>query len=173
MFEKINKTCKYVIDNSQYVKINYNKIDEFITKIDTRNLRNWLLFNPYNLLDLDIETLINFLLLFESIDYSFWGNPKWYITTDDGKKDGSDALMYAMLKYVKENNTTDFSKLSIDDFETILKGNVPIPLLKERYQTVVEISNILNNRMGGSFYKYIKNITNDIDLFNVIVKNFH
>lgn len=43
MFEKINKTCKYVIDNSQYVKINYNKIDEFITKIDTRNLRNWLL----------------------------------------------------------------------------------------------------------------------------------
>ena len=173
MFEKINKTCKYVINNSQYVKINYNKIDEFIIKIDTRNLRNWLLFNPYNLLDLDIETLINFLLLFESIDYSFWGNPKWYITTDDGKKDGSDALMYAMLKYVMENNTTDFSKLSIDDFETILKGNVPIPLLKERYQTVVEISNILNNRMGGSFYKYIKNITNDIDLFNVIVKNFH
>ena len=35
MFEKINKTCKYVIDNSQYVKINYNRIDEFITKIDT------------------------------------------------------------------------------------------------------------------------------------------
>ena len=30
MFEKINKTCKYVIDNSQYVKINYNKIKDII-----------------------------------------------------------------------------------------------------------------------------------------------
>lgn len=80
--------------------------------------------------------------------------------------------MYAMLKYVKENNSTDFSNISLDEFEEILKGNITIPLLKERYKTLVEISNIVNSKMNGSFYKYIKGVTNDIELFNIIINNF-
>lgn len=173
MLNQITATCKYVMKNSGYVKINFQELDEFISKIDCNNLKNWLLFNPYNILELDIEMLINFLLVFEAIDYSFWGEPKWTIqTTTEGSKDGSDALMYAMLKYVKENNSTDFSNISLDEFEEILKGNITIPLLKERYKTLVEISNIVNSKMNGSFYKYIKGVTNDIELFNIIINNF-
>ena len=74
------------------------------------------MFNPYNLLELDIETIVNFLLIFESIDYSFWGQPKWEINTVEGIKDGSDALLYAMIKYVKETRSTDFSNLSLNQF---------------------------------------------------------
>lgn len=172
MNDKIIETCKYVMENSQYVKINYIELDKFISKIEITKLKNWLLFNPYNLLKLDIEKIINFLLVFEAIDYSFWGNPKWSIKTEEGYKDGSDALMYAMLKYVKETNNTDFSQLSINNFNEILKGNVEIPLLKERYDTINQISKIVNNKMGGSFYKYIKNVTNDIELLDIIVSNF-
>lgn len=172
MNDKIIETCKYVMENSQYVKINYIELDKFISKIEITKLKNWLLFNPYNLLKLDTEKIINFLLVFEAIDYSFWGNPKWSIKTDEGYKDGSDALMYAMLKYVKETNNTDFSQLSFNNFNEILKGNVEIPLLKERYDTINQISKIVNNKMGGSFYKYIKNVTNDIELLDIIVSNF-
>lgn len=172
MNDKIIETCKYVMENSQYVKINYIELDKYISKIEITKLKNWLLFNPYNLLKLDTEKIINFLLVFEAIDYSFWGNPKWSIKTDEGYKDGSDALMYAMLKYVKETNNTDFSQLSINNFNEILKGNVEIPLLKERYDTINQISKIVNNKMGGSFYKYIKNVTNDIELLDIIVSNF-
>ena len=71
MLDKIKSTCRYVVDNIKYVIINYAKLDEFINDIEYDNLKNWLLFNPYNLLELDIETIINFLLIFESIDYSF------------------------------------------------------------------------------------------------------
>lgn len=173
MLNQITATCKYVMKNSSYVKINFQELDEFISKIDCNNLKNWLLFNPYNILELDIEILINFLLIFEAIDYSFWGEPKWTIqTTTEGSKDGSDALMYAMLKYVKENNSTDFSNISLDEFGEVLKGNITIPLLKERYKTLVEISNIVNNKMNGSFYKYIKDVSNDIELFDIIINNF-
>lgn len=172
MLNIIKESCKYVIDNSEYVKINYEKLDEFIKIIDCNNIKNWLTYNPYNLLDLDVESIINFLLIFEAIDYSFWGQTKWTIETSEGFKDGSDALLYAMLKYVKENHTTDFSNMSLNQFKTILKGNVDIPLLQERYQTLVEISTIVNKKMNGSFYKYIKDITSDVELFNVIVSNF-
>lgn len=172
MLNKIKNTCQYVVDNSKYVKINYNKLDNFINNIDSSNLKNWILYNPYNILELDIETLINFLLIFESIDYSFWGQPKWKVYTDDGIKDGSDSLLYIMLKYVKETKTTDFSNITLEEFKQLLKGNTEIPLLKERYKTISYISKIVNEKMNGSFYNYIKDINVDTQLFNFIISNF-
>lgn len=172
MLDDVKSTCYYVMNASKYVNIDFEKIDQFIAKIDCNNLKNWLLYNPYGLLELDIETIVNFLLVFEAIDYSFWGSPKWSIETKDGTKDGSDALLYAMLMYVKENESTDFSNVSFDEFKQILQGNVEIPFLKERYETVVKISKIVNQKMNGSFYQYVKDVTSDENLFEIIVTNF-
>lgn len=172
MLDKILKSCKYVENNFRYVDINYDKLNNFIKNINCKELKHWLSNNPYDLFDLNIEKIINFLLIFASIDYSFWGSPKWNIETESGKKDGSDALLYVLLKYVKENKTTDFSNISLEKFKEILKGNVEIPLLEERYKTVIEISNIVNNKMNGNFYKYIKDITKDVELFDIIINNF-
>ena len=172
MLDKIRSTCKYAADNSKYVKINYNRLDEIIKNIDHSNLKSWILYNPYNILELDIETLINFLLIFQSIDYSFWGQPKWKISTEEGIKDGSDALLYIMLKYVKETKNTDFSTMTIEEFKKLLEGNIEIPLLQERYNTVYNISKTVNEQMNGSFYKYIKNVYTDTELFNIIISNF-
>ena len=172
MLDKIRSSCQYVADNSKYVKINYDKLDKFISNIDCSNLKNWLMYNPYDLLNLDVETIINFLLIFESIDYSFWGQPKWMIDTEEGIKDGSDALLYVMLKYVNKTKNTDFTKISLNEFKSILKGNVEIPLLEERYKTVVDISKIVNEKMNGNFYKFIKDITLDTQLFDIIISNF-
>ncbi len=170
MLNKIKSTCHYVVDNSQYVKINYAKLDNFINDIEYENLKNWLLVNSYDLLELDIETVINFLLIFESICYSFWGQPKWKIETEEGVKDGSDALLYAMIKYVKKNK--NFGNLSLNEFSELLKGNVDIPLLKERYSTIINITRIVNEKMNGNFYKFIKDINSDTELFNIIINNF-
>lgn len=172
MLDDVKSTCYYVMKASKYVNIDFEKIDQFIAKIDCNNLKNWLLYNPYGLFELDIETIVNFLLVFEAIDYSFWGSPKWSIETKDGTKDGSDALLYAMLMYVKENESTDFSNVSFDEFKQILQGNVEIPFLKERYKTVVKISKIVNQKMNGSFYQYVKDVTSDENLFEIIVTNF-
>lgn len=172
MLDKIRSSCQYVVDNSKYVKINYVELDKFINNIDCNNLKNWLMHNPYDLLELDVETIINFLIVFESIDYSFWGKPKWMINTEEGIKDGSDALLYVMLKYVKKTKNTDFSNISLNKFKKILKGNVDIPLLEERYKTIVGISKIVNKRMKGNFYEFIKNITSDTQLFDIIISNF-
>lgn len=172
MLEKITTSCAFVISHAKHVKINYQEIDKLISTIDTKDLKYWLNNNPYNLFSLDIETIINFMLILESIDYSFFGNPKWTITTPEGPKDGTDALLYTLLNYVKENHNTDFSKLSFADFQSLLKGSTEIPLLKERYDTVYEISTIVNKKMNGSFYKAIKDIKTDTELFELIISTF-
>lgn len=172
MFEEIKKSCDYVAKNSKYVSINYDKLDEYIKTIDCRDVKFWLSSNPYGLFDMSIDKVINFMLIFEAIDYCFWGETKWTIETDEGNKDGSDALLYALLNYVKRKAKVDFSNVSFLEFSNILKGNVDIPFLKERYDTVLSISNIVNEKMEGNFYNYIKDIKRDIELFDVIINNF-
>lgn len=172
MLEKIKMSCDYVATNSKYVSINYEKLDEYIKTIDCEKIKFWLSSNPYNLFNMDIEKIINFMLIFDSIDYCFWGQPKWIIETIEGKKDGSDALLYALLNYVKNLDEIDFTNVSFDEFSNILKGNVEIPFLRERYNTVISICNVVNKRMNGNFYSYIKDINVDTELFDIIINNF-
>ena len=173
MLDKIIKSCQYVVNNSKSVKINETNLDKFIGKIKkVETIENWLAFSPYNLLDLPTETIINFLLVYEAIDFSFWGNPKWTIDTPTGKEDGSIALLYVILKYVREKNTTDFSNITKDEFREVLKGNVEIPLFEERYHIIRDVSRIVNENMNGNFYEFIKDITIDMELFNIIIKYF-
>ena len=169
MLENIKKSCSYVAANSKYVKINYEVLNDYIKNMDVTKVKFWLSSNPYHILDMDIEKIINFLLLFESIDYCFWGSPKWVVETNEGKKDGSDALMYSLLNYINNN---DLTNISFEEFSNILKGNVEIPFLKERYETISSISKTVNERMNGNFYNFIKDINEDNELFNIIISNF-
>ena len=172
MLEKIKKSCDYVTERSKYVTINYQKLDEYIKTIECQKIKFWLSSNPYGLFDMNIDKIINFMLLFDSIDYCFWGEPKWMVETTGGPKDGSDALLYTLLNSVKTLDKIDFTAISFEEFSNILKGNVDIPFLRERYDTVVSICDIVNKKMNGNFYNYIKEINNDIELFDIIISNF-
>ncbi len=109
---------------------------------------------------------------YEAIDFSFWGNPKWTINTENGKEDGCSALLYAMLKYIRESDTMDFSNITKEEFKDILKGNIEIPLFEERYNIIKNVNKTVNEKMNGNFYGFIKDITSDTELFEIIVKNF-
>ena len=170
MFNKIIESSKFVIENAKYVKINYDEIKKFAKNIQEVNIQNWLFNLPLNLLDENIDTIIEFLLYFEAIDFSFWGNPKWEIQTEKGKQDGSMALLYAMLKYIKENK--NFDNITKEKFGKYLKGNIEIPLFKERYNILKNINNVVKEKMNGSFYKAIYNLKTDEELFDFIINNF-
>ncbi len=172
MLDQIIKSCEYVANNSKSVKINEKELDKFIETIKEIEPRHWLSFSPYNLLDLPTETIINFLLIYEAIDFSFWGNPKWTVDTDNGREDGSIALLYVILKYVKDKNSTDFSNITKEEFREILKGNIEIPLFEERYKIITNVSKTVNKKMNGNFYEFIKNITTNTELFEIIVNYF-
>ena len=172
MLKKIRESCNYVAENSKYVVINYKVLDEYIKNINVKKIKFWLSSNPYNLFDMSIDKIINFMLLYDSINYCFWGNPKWTIETIEGKKDGSDALLYALLSYVKKTNDVDFSHVSFEEFSQILKGNIDIPFLRERYNTIESICHVVNEKMNGNFYNFIKDVNIDTELFDIIISNF-
>ena len=70
LLNRIKESSKYVSDNSKYVKINYEKIDEIIDGGEFNAIRYWLDTNPFNILDLNYRDIVNFLLLYHTIgDY--------------------------------------------------------------------------------------------------------
>jgi len=164
MLEKIYETSKYVSEHSKYVKINYEVIDQFIDSFNETVF--WLNSNPFNILDLNYKDIINFLIIYHTIgDYCFWGNPKWEIQTDLGKLDGSFAIMYLILERYKKNKNFE---MSFDEFKELLKGNIEIPLLKQRYEQLT----MMNKYLGeNSFYEQIENIYDDNTLLNYIIEN--
>lgn len=169
LLSKIKESTKFVSNNSKYVRINYEKIDEILANGEFNDIRYWLDSNPFGLLDMNYRDIINFLLLYHTIgDYCFWGDPKWEIDSEAGKLDGSYAIMYILINRFKNNN--DFN-MSYEDFADMLKGNVEIPLLKERYNCLVEMNSYLDS-IGRDFYDEIKDIKVDIELLDYIVSNF-
>ncbi len=167
IINKISKSVSYVKEHSKYVKINYGKIDKQLKNIDFTKVSFWLANNPYGILDLPYEDLFPFLLIFHSIgDYCFWGEPKWEIKVNDKSLDGSYAIMYLIINKFKEDKNF---KMTYQEFKEFLKGNVEIPLLKERYECLKEVYTYLDNH---NFYEEIKDMNDDITLLTYLIDNF-
>lgn len=170
VLERISESTKYVSDNSSYVKINYEVIDKVLEENSLKNPKYWMESNPFGLLDMELRDIINFLLVYHTVGLCcFWGEPKWELVTEDGKKtDGSFGLVYALIGKFKDGMNYD---MDYEEFKNMLKGNVDIPLVEERYECFVKMSNYLKT-IEGDFYDQVKEINDDETLLDYIIANF-
>lgn len=170
ILEKINESTKFVSDNSKYVKINYKQIDQILATNDFKSTKYWMESNPFGLLDMELREIINFLLVYHTVGLCcFWGEPKWELTTETGQKtDGSFGLVYALIGKFKTGLNYD---MSFEEFSEMLKGNVEIPLLKERYACFAQLNEYLK-QIDGDFYSQIESMNDDETLLDYIITSF-
>ena len=173
MLNKVLETSKYVVDNAQHVSIDYSKIPSLIDELYKFNNIHYLTKVNYPLYDMEIKNFINFLLIYDSIDFSFWGTPKW---ENKNGLDGGIGLLDSLYEIFKDKDSSDvikyLSEITYEEFAKIFEGNIEIPLQKERYEIVKSISEVVVNKMNGDFYSIIKDINSDKELFNLIITTF-
>ncbi len=176
MLDKVLETSKFVVDNAKHVKINYDKANELIDELLKFDNVHYLTKVPYGVYDMSTRDIINFLLIYDSIDFSFLGNPKWTINVNGKDLDGGIALLHCIFNMFDGRDSLEVYKqlenMTLEDFKEILKGNIDIPLLEERYKIVSSIAEIVNKKMNGSFYDYIKDMNTDQEIFKTILNNF-
>lgn len=176
MLSKILETNKFVVDNAKHVKINYEKAKELIEELLKFDNVHYLTKVPYGVYDMNTRDIINFLLIYDSIDFSFWGNPKWTIDANGKDLDGGIALLHCIFNLFNGRDSIEvyqqLENMTLEEFKDILKGNIDIPLLEERYKIVTGIAKIVNTKMNGSFYDTIKDMNTDQEVFRTIVNNF-
>lgn len=107
---------------------------------------------------MDTRDIVNFLLIYDSIDFSFWGESKCIFNLFNNC---DSRLVYK-----------EIENMSLEQFKEILKGNVDIPLLEERYRIITGTARIVNEKMNGSFYGYMRRMNTDKEIFETIVNTF-
>ena len=177
MLDNVLETCKFVVENANHVKINYEKAKELIDELLVFDNVHYLTKVPYGVYDMSTKDIVNFLLIYDSIDFSFWGDPKWTIDANGKNLDGGIALLHCIFHLFKDRDSLEvykqLEKMTLEEFKEILKGNVDIPLLEKRYHIVTSIAKMVNHKMNGNFYDYIKDMNIDKQIFETIIKNFH
>lgn len=164
---------KYVVDNSDNVKINENKISDYVAILKaTENNNYWL--NKYKN-DFSEKQLILLVFIIESINFCFWKKP--YIEKDfNGHHyNRSTAMIYSLL----DKSITDKSFLDIDNLINLTKkslidilgGDNDLPLIDERYNNIRETINIIYNK-GDEFFDELFSIKSCAGLLEYIVNNF-
>lgn len=172
--EKILSSIKYVVDNSKYVVINRNNIDNVIGLLKESEKEPWLNSDYLDLENYSQEQILFYLILCESLNFCYWASDiKWKIEYNDEWYSGSFGLFYAISKAIKNGynllNVEYLENITIEELDEIFKGTTSIPLLKERFEIIKQLV---------SEFKQIPNImqsmsaNSDIELLNNIVNHF-
>lgn len=162
---------EYVVNNSKYVKINNDKLDECIKALGEPNYAHW---SKELSIDLSEEQWILLAFIIESMNFCFWQKPKWKIEYNGEEMSGSNALFYSVIKEVENNseflNIDYLYNLEKDEFKKIFNSiSGEIPLFDERYNNFREVIEYIKN---NNFYDELYNIKTDKDLLQYIVSNF-
>ena len=110
MLNEVLETSKFVVDNAKHIKINYDKATELIDELLKFDNIHYLTKVPYGVYDMNVRDIINFLLIYDSIDFSFWGNPKWTIDADGKELDGAIALLHCIFNLFKNRDSIEVYK---------------------------------------------------------------
>lgn len=176
---KILSSAKFVVDNSKHVKIDLEKVKDFSKKFHHGNVNHWLSEAPLNFSKLNEEEILNFLLVYSTIGFCYWGSPKWAIEYNNKKHEGSFAMIAAIMKAhdsgIKILNPEYRSKINDEEFSKILeiKKDNKIQLFDERLKFFRESGKIILEKYGGKVSNLLESAKGDVTkLLDILTKDF-
>ena len=149
----------WVVRRSQHVQIDQDRLVLVSGELDPDRLRlpDWQVPVVPSWRD---ERLVDFFLLFNSINFCYWGKPKWTISFHEQPYDGAFGMMAALSRALDEGypllDGTFLARIREDEFRHMLCGNVPIPLEAERYAILQETGTVLVSEFGGRWHEVVR-----------------
>lgn len=157
-------TTGEVIKRAQFVKINLKRVQTVAQVLSLRPLPVPEWNYEHHFFD-DTERTVTYLFLLDTLNFCFWGKPKWRVKHVRGNVDGYWALA-ASLKRAAERDPHFLDANSLAELEPaalarILEGNVEIPLFADRWRNVRELGRVLRDRFGGSAARLVESADGD------------
>lgn len=167
---------RWVIDRSRHVQIDHACLSGVCDGLDPTNLclPDWQIpvVPPWR-----DERLVDYVLLFNSINFCYWGEPKWTIRLRGQSYDGAFGLMAALTRALEEGypllSGAFLTHVSPDQFRHILRGYVSIPLEAERLAIWHECGPVLAREFDDHWHRVIQRAGgNAVRLVNLLVEHF-
>lgn len=123
------------------------------------------------------EQQIALAFVYNSINFCYWGEPKWTVQVNGNFYDGSSGMLRAVKMAIENGfNLLDpryLKDLSEDDLAKILKSNVEIPLFQERLNLLRELGKNLLEKYEGVFKNVVEKADGEaVKIVELLAKDF-
>jgi len=118
------------------------------------------------------------ILLFNTINFSYWGEPKWTIDFHGQPLDGAWGMLGALARAARDESLSLFdggylASISEADLSHVLRGNVEIPMFRQRLDILRQVGRVLAAEFDGDFVSLIRAAENDaVALVRLLVDGF-
>lgn len=159
---------KELLPNLPDVYIRPDAITSFASKIEKHQLQLPTWRGTAFPLE-DSGATASLLVVANSINFSFWGNPKWTVHYKGHTLDGSIGLFAAFTRALDDGvpilDGSYLASLASNDLNELLRGPVEIPMFETRLQILRETGRILVNSYNGNPLKFIESANQDAPYF--------
>jgi hypothetical protein len=158
------------------VCLNQNSLKNFCTLIATQKLKAPVFDTDYHFND-GSERTVMYLFLLDSLNFCFWGNPRWEIAYEGEKLSGYVAMAAALKRAVSENSALldpkYLASMTFSDLAQILHGSGELQLMPERLEIVREIGSVLLKKYKGQAYSLVEAAQGSaLKLVNLVTRDF-
>jgi len=152
--DKIKLSCEYVNSNSEYVRINNDKIKKFVDEnFQTLTVPSWSSchFDPNQY---GIELSLAFIFTIDSLNFCFWPYEK-YSNNDFEYCNLVDNLVNQLKTNPEFFTAGNLSNLKIEELISSIFVK-DFPLLDERTRSLNELGILIKNKYNNSFFNFLK-----------------
>jgi hypothetical protein len=170
----ILKSIAPVVKQAQHVKINQEGLANFCSEFkDTSTSFK----APFTSFPLNPQDKVQLDLAYNAVNFCYWGNPKWTISYQGNEVGGAYGMKAAFNRALKEGfpilDSSYLETISEEEFAQITRGNITVPLFKERVQFLRQLGSILNRAYDGKATKVIEAGKGDaIELLGEMARSF-
>jgi len=161
---------------SRHVRIDEARLAEVCAAIHPDDLKLPAWDFPVFLRE-DDDTLAGQIVLFNAINFCYWGEPRWEVEFTGEWWDGALAMLDAIRRAWAEGipllDGTHLARLSEAEFEHILRGRGRLHLMPERLAIWREVGRTLSTEFDGRFTNLIAAAGGDaLSLVRLLVERF-
>lgn len=169
--DKILSSVEKVVEHSKQVSIDNVALRVFANSLKPEEFEGELtLFEKDDELTLDDSIAFGF--VYNAVNFSYWGEPKWTYTVDGEDKGGGIGMLHALLRGIHDGYnllSSEYLKtMSISEIKELLRANIEIPLLNERLIMLRTLGDCISSRYDGSFTTFIDDA--DWDAVKIVEK---
>jgi Queuosine salvage protein len=167
-------TTRFVVDHAQHVRLDMGRLEAVCRDVAATDIT----VPPWNR-DLhwsgEPEQTAMYVFVLDSLNFCFWGEPRWKISYHDQELDGYWALAASLRRAVEEGKPIlDASYLATmpdNDLAHILRGTADIPLYPQRLVNLHELGEVLATRFGGDCARLIESAQGDaVELAQIVAR---
>jgi len=148
-----------IAEHSDFVRINRARARAFAKDFRLNQTRHWSDLAPFNFAGLTEDQALNFIFIVDSTAFCYWGEPKWTVSYRGKNYDGFFGVIAAVARAF-ESGTPILdphwrAAMSVADLAEVLRGNVEIPLLAERFEIISEIAKKIVAKYHGNIAELV------------------